>query len=115
MFVFTQNLGGREWTIDGSGKLLVVDRPRGDAMPGTVVSASYAFRDVVKIPREGAGVGDGGGDDDGEVIGERATRERLVGVDERGVGPGRSSSRGKITLLTSSSCRLKRVEVRQGV
>lgn len=41
-----QKLGGREWTIDGSGELLVVDRPRGDTMPKTVVTALYNFRDV---------------------------------------------------------------------
>eukprot|EP00752_Nemacystus_decipiens_P002394 g2259.t1 len=41
-----EELGGREWTIDGSGELLIVERPRGDAMPKTVVSALYNFRDV---------------------------------------------------------------------
>lgn len=42
-----QDLGGREWTIDAAGELLVLDRPQGDTLPGTLVSASYAFRDVV--------------------------------------------------------------------
>lgn len=41
-----QELGGREWTIDGSGELLIVDRPQGDAMPKTVVSALFNFRDI---------------------------------------------------------------------
>lgn len=41
-----QELGGREWTIDGSGELLIVDRPRGDALPTTVVNALYNLRDL---------------------------------------------------------------------
>ncbi|CAM9944805.1 unnamed protein product, partial [Scytosiphon promiscuus] len=40
-----KDLGGREWTLDASGELLVVDRPQGDAMPKTIVSTLYNFRD----------------------------------------------------------------------
>lgn len=41
-----QDFSGREWTVDESGELLLVKRPRGDSMPGTVVSASFSVRDV---------------------------------------------------------------------
>lgn len=41
-----QALGGREWTIDDAGELLVVERPKGDTMPKTTVSAMFNFRDA---------------------------------------------------------------------
>eukprot|EP00903_Cladosiphon_okamuranus_P014952 g13840.t1 len=76
-----EELGGREWTTDGSGALLLVDRPKGDAMPKTVVSALYNFRDV-KDKEDGAAEdtqnqagGDGGRDGDGA----RGRRKRSSG------------------------------------
>lgn len=77
-----QELGGREWTIDGSGELIIVERPQGDAMPKTVVSALYNFRDIKGKEHGAAGVAqdETGGDCRGGRGGGRSRRKRSSSI-----------------------------------
>lgn len=76
-----QELGGREWTVDNNGELLVVDRQRGDTMTKTVVTALYSVRDVVPGDPAGGsdeargGGGNGGGEEQAPAWG-RGTKKR---------------------------------------
>ncbi|CBN74549.1 hypothetical protein Esi_0030_0041 [Ectocarpus siliculosus] len=94
-----KDLGGREWTIDGAGELLIVDRVQGDAMPKTVVSALYNFRDVRDKLAGGENGGGGvGGDDGGGLDGGKRHRD----------GSGVGKTRGSISGSASFSKERKR-------
>lgn len=80
----TQDLGGREWTVDGSGELLILNPPSGDALPGTVVNTSYAFRDLEKT------------NDPAQVENERGEGGRLGG------GVTTAGKRGATAVSSSS-------------
>lgn len=89
--------------MDGSGRLLAVHRPRGDAMPKTVVSALFNFHDVTTPAgdgRDGDGVlgmigtarasGGGGG---GRRGGKRCSSSSCSGSEEWVHSSSASSSR----------------------
>ncbi|CAM9474718.1 unnamed protein product, partial [Hapterophycus canaliculatus] len=88
-----KDLGGREWTLDASGELLIVDRPQGDTMPKTVVSTLYTFRD---IQQRG-----GGGDEEtpGRVSGGAGGK----GGGKRRGGGGGGGKRKSISSSASAS------------
>ncbi|CAM9372894.1 unnamed protein product [Ectocarpus fasciculatus] len=105
-----KDLGGREWTIDGCGELLIVDKLQGDAMPKTVVSALYNFRDVqdkLAGGENGGGGGGGDGDGDGGLGGGKRHRGGSIGGKTGGGigGIGGSSSFSKERKQSSSSLR----------
>ncbi|CAM9196559.1 unnamed protein product [Ectocarpus sp. 12 AP-2014] len=101
-----KDLGGREWTIDGAGELLIVDRVQGDTMPKTVVSALYNFRDVQDklTGGENGGGGSGGGDDDGGLDGGKRHRGGS-GVGKTGGSTSGSASFSKERKRSSLSLR----------
>ena len=106
-----KELGGREWMIDGSGEFIVVDRPRGDAMPKTVVSALYNFRDVQDNEGDMGAAPEGSGNDGaGGAVGSGSGLGGGIGGGSGGIGDGgkrKSNSSGdtafsKGTLQSSS-------------